>query len=146
MQYKLNEPDASAEVFDGEVLVIHLGKGDYHSLRGAAVAMWRTLVAGYETGMSAAWLASHWGRSEAEVQAEVETLAAELVEKQLLRPADGAGAAGQMAPAWLAELPTAYEAPKIETYSDMQDLLLIDPIHEVDVEGWPHRPPPDKAE
>lgn len=36
MQYELNEPDAAAEVFDDEVLVIHLGKGDYHSLRGGA--------------------------------------------------------------------------------------------------------------
>lgn len=146
MRYKLNEPDAAAEVFDGEVLVIHLGKGDYHSLRGAAVAMWRTLVAGHETGVIAAWLASHWNRSLAEVKTELETLADEWVEKQLLSPAEDAGAEDDVAPAWLAELSSVYEPPKIETYSDMQDLLLIDPIHEVDVEGWPHRPATGKQE
>ncbi len=27
--------------------------------------------------------------------------------------------------------------PTIEKYSDMQGLLLVDPIHEVDATGWP---------
>jgi hypothetical protein len=30
-----------------------------------------------------------------------------------------------------------FEAPVIEDYSDMQDLLMLDPIHEVDPAGWP---------
>jgi hypothetical protein len=34
----------------------------------------------------------------------------------------------------------AYAAPTLERYEDMQDLLLLDPIHEVDVTGWPKRP------
>ncbi len=28
--------------------------------------------------------------------------------------------------------------PRLETYSDMQDLILLDPVHEVDERGWPH--------
>ena len=30
-----------------------------------------------------------------------------------------------------------YTAPKLATYSDLQDLLLLDPIHDVDETGWP---------
>ena len=30
-----------------------------------------------------------------------------------------------------------YAAPKLATYSDLQDLLLLDPIHDVDETGWP---------
>ena len=30
-----------------------------------------------------------------------------------------------------------YQAPSLEKYSDLQDLLLIDPIHEADESGWP---------
>ena len=33
-----------------------------------------------------------------------------------------------------------YVAPTLQKYSDMQDLLLIDPVHEVDETGWPNRP------
>ena len=30
-----------------------------------------------------------------------------------------------------------FEEPKLEKYSDMEDLLLLDPIHDVEDEGWP---------
>jgi hypothetical protein len=30
-----------------------------------------------------------------------------------------------------------FEPPVLEQYTDMQDLLLLDPIHEVDEQGWP---------
>ena len=28
--------------------------------------------------------------------------------------------------------------PTLEKYTDMQDLVLLDPVHEVDERGWPH--------
>jgi hypothetical protein len=31
----------------------------------------------------------------------------------------------------------AFQPPTLRKYTDMQDLLLIDPIHEVDDLGWP---------
>ncbi len=31
----------------------------------------------------------------------------------------------------------AFEAPKLEKFTDMQDLVLLDPVHEVDDVGWP---------
>jgi hypothetical protein len=27
----------------------------------------------------------------------------------------------------------------LQKFTDMQELLLLDPIHEVDERGWPHR-------
>ena len=35
------------------------------------------------------------------------------------------------------EVPTEFTPSKLNRYADMQDLLLLDPIHEVDEEGWP---------
>jgi len=34
----------------------------------------------------------------------------------------------------------AYEPPQMHVYSDMRDLLMLDPIHDVATEGWPTRP------
>ena len=31
-----------------------------------------------------------------------------------------------------------YSKPTLAKYTDMQELLLLDPIHEVDEEGWPN--------
>jgi hypothetical protein len=39
---------------------------------------------------------------------------------------------------------TQFERPVLQKYSDMQDLLLLDPIHEVDETGWPHALPPER--
>ena len=30
-----------------------------------------------------------------------------------------------------------YTAPAVQKYDDLEDLLLLDPIHEVDEAGWP---------
>jgi len=32
-----------------------------------------------------------------------------------------------------------FVAPVLERYEDMQDFLLVDPIHEVDDSGWPNK-------
>jgi hypothetical protein len=31
----------------------------------------------------------------------------------------------------------------VAKYSDMEDLIMLDPIHEVDESGWPHPKPVD---
>jgi hypothetical protein len=31
-----------------------------------------------------------------------------------------------------------FEMPKLSKYTDMEDLLALDPIHEVDEMGWPN--------
>ncbi len=35
-----------------------------------------------------------------------------------------------------------YVAPVLESFTDMQDLILLDPIHEVDAAGWPNTATP----
>jgi hypothetical protein len=44
----------------------------------------------------------------------------------------------------LVEAPPAgvsFRAPRLEKHTDMQDLILLDPVHEVDPQrGWPHVP------
>jgi len=36
---------------------------------------------------------------------------------------------------------TVFNAPVLNKYTDMQDLLILDPIHEVDATGWPSTKP-----
>ena len=31
-----------------------------------------------------------------------------------------------------------YVPPVLEKFTDMQDLILLDPVHEVSERGWPH--------
>jgi hypothetical protein len=66
---------------------------------------------------------------------DVDALLSELRGYNLLIP-DATERTGQ--PELNGAAPGAYEAPKLSAYTDMQELLLLDPIHEVDESGWPN--------
>ncbi len=34
-----------------------------------------------------------------------------------------------------------FEPPKLAKYTNMSDLLMLDPVHDVDEQGWPNRKP-----
>lgn len=133
--YRIPQPDVSAEVFDQEVLAINLKSGHYHSLREAAVPLWNLLTHGHSIDSAAAALAAASGVPLATVLADTHQLVEAALSHQLLVPVDSSEP-----PAPLPLPSTPYASPILEHYSDMQELLLIDPVHEVDVSGWPHQP------
>jgi len=59
------------------------------------------------------------------------------VEQELVVVADPAAPSSPLPP----PTPTgeAFRPPTVAVYSDMEDLLLLDPIHDVDETGWPVR-------
>ncbi len=57
-----------------------------------------------------------------------------LIEEGLIEPTDD--------PPLAESVPTpptirTYATPTLSKYTDMEELLLLDPIHEVDAQGWP---------
>lgn len=138
MRYQLNRPDVIQETVDGEALIIHTPSGTYYSLEGTAEHVWNALLAGH-TGEEIAVAYAEAGQGDRNsVTAAVSLFADELQEEQLIVPGDQAATPGS------AELPKApFSNPALQRYTDMQDLLLVDPIHEVDPEaGWPERRDP----
>jgi hypothetical protein len=128
---KISGPDVSFESFEGEILIINLGNGNYHSLRGVAVPIWTLVIAGQNGAEIAALWPDEVG-AESDINAFVEALRS----AGLIVSRDDAPVESVAAPESLPE----FSAPEIENFTDMQDLLMLDPIHEVDVEGWPKQP------
>jgi hypothetical protein len=124
------------ETVDGETILIHLETGSYYSLTGAGAEIWALLDAGRSPAAIALELAERHGQAESEVGSAVKELLDQLAAEDILeQSANGAGSAGPP-PAWRAP---SWSPPKLEKYDDMQDFLLVDPIHEVDDSGWPSR-------
>jgi hypothetical protein len=131
--YRINEPDVSAEAFEEEVLVINLSNGHYHSVRGSGVFLWKALTAGLSRREAVDRLVA--GRSEdATAVAQAGEFIDRLVGEGLLIAAPDRTDVGplDLVP------PESWVAPSIETFTDMENLLTIDPIHDVDSQGWPH--------
>lgn len=145
MPYRLNEPDASAEIFDAEVLAINLKNGHYHSIRGTGVPIWSSLIAGFDEPQIVQALQASYGIDRETLEADVRGFVKQLVDGGLVVPDAGAASGPSAVPARSAD-PAAYSPPVFESHLDMQELLLIDPIHDVDVKvGWPLRAAPDEA-
>jgi hypothetical protein len=128
-------PRVVHEVFDEEVVVLDLESGSYYSLRGSAAWIFRAAAAGASPGAIAAAFPAYGYADPAHVRAAVDAFLDALVSEGLLaRQPDTA------APPARVEIPGGageFTPPRFEKFTDMQDLLLLDPIHDVDETGWP---------
>ncbi len=123
------KPSVVDEEMEGELLAIDDMTGKYFAVRGTGLWLWRVLTSGVDLAQVEASLDPP---VLADVQAFVARLDAEglLVEASAVPVTDWA----------VAELPvpTPWSAPGLEVHDDLQDLLLLDPIHEVTDDGWPN--------
>ena len=130
MQFEAAGPDIVAEDFGGEIVVLNLANGRYFSLPGVSADIWRDLAGG-STPASLIELAAPAGAAIAEAVASV---VAGMLAEGLLRPRS-APATGVAPKASFSGVATP---PVMESYDDMADLILADPIHDVDESiGWP---------
>ena len=135
-------PHIIHETIDGEVIVIDLATGSYYSLRGSAADAWQLIsrFAGLTPSKLVGSLASHFGKPREDIDPDVSHFLRRMLEESLLTTVDEhddpriepAGLEHDDNPA------RVYEPPTFEKYTDMQDLVLLDPVHEVDEKGWPH--------
>lgn len=130
---ELAVPQCSADDFDGEIVAINLDTGIYYSIRESAALVWHDLADGHsvETLLDVV-------REDADGQAAISRFVDELLGSGLMRPSVEIRRP-VAAPRIASALPLA--APVLEPFGDMQDLLLLDPVHEVDQDaGWPNAP------
>ena len=138
----LRAPHVIHEAIDGEVIVINLSTGTYYSLRGSAAEAWELIQRpdGIDTTQLIAVLAVRYEASPEELSAAFDPFVAELGREGLIERSEGS--AENVAPDTDAAANghrggLAFEAPKLEKFTDMQDLVLLDPVHEVGGVGWP---------
>ena len=134
MAHQLNSNNVVSDTIDGEVLAIRSDNGAYYSMRGPSATSWVAITSGAPLDLAATAVADHHVIDAATVRTELETFAASLAQEQLIVHAPERHDLPTL-PAETAGQP--WEPPSFEKYTDMEDLLLFDPIHEVDATGWP---------
>jgi coenzyme PQQ synthesis protein D (PqqD) len=139
----ITNPQVIHETIDGETIIIDLASGTYYSLQGSGPDIWNALAEGEtEAGIAARLTRIYRGKPE-DIEAAVTDFMRELETEGLVRrngtvasgpaaAADGEGGAGGDA---------VFAPPTLEKFTDMQDIILLDPVHEVGERGWPHTDP-----
>ena len=124
-----------SEVVDDEAIIIDSLSGAYYSLDPVGSAMWAHLVPGPRSAEALErLLVDRFGAGESVARVDVLALVGQMLDEGLVEVTDDppvdppADVGGAVSP---------YSTPKLSKYTDMEELLLLDPIHDVDAQGWP---------
>jgi hypothetical protein len=133
-----NLPMTASENFAGESVVIHFERGTYFALRGSAGTIWSLLQRPTSIATIVATVEAQAPQPLTDFEAMLTTFIAKLVDHDLIITSLGA----PESPAISAEAGMSLaEPPDLEIYTDLVELIAMDPVHESDLlTGWPKPP------
>lgn len=127
--------DCAAEDMGDEIVALNVDTGIYFSMRDLAVGLWRDLAAGFAIEDLAEQV-----RAATATDVAFRRFVGQLVEHGLMRASDVRPVDTDRAAA--AMLASGVRDITLEIFEDMKDLILSDPIHDVDqAVGWPNPAP-----
>ena len=140
VRFRINSPKVVQETIDGEVVIVNLDKGDYYSLVQSAADIWSGIERGISTGEIITEIVEGYEGSREEIETAVSQMLQKLQEEEIIVVDET-----EKAPLIDRESKTngnrekqIFEPPVLQKYTDMEELLALDPIHEVDEMGWPN--------
>ncbi len=133
--FRINAPDVAHELVEGEVVIVNLASGAYYSSEGTGAILWEMVEKGVPRDEMVRQLQARYAGDE-KIEREVDLLLELLLQEKLIVPETRTPGAYTM-PAL--DGSGVFASPLFHKYTDMEDLLVLDPIHEVEQEaGWPH--------
>lgn len=137
-RYVVDHTNISSEDFDGETVCVNFATGTYFGLGGVAGPILAFFASPRTEDEALDFVARQYGVEVARVREEVKPFIGELIGQKLLIADDGE-ATQEEEPRAMENLP-GYEPPRLEIHTDLQELIMLDPVHEADPEhGWPLR-------
>lgn len=140
--FRVNSPTVVHEAFEQEVVIIHLDRGHYYTLNESGARIWRLVELGAPIPAIITTLAAEYSADNSTIAAAVNQVIYKLQQEQLLVPAP---TQPSHPGAWASPSNHAtdkhigsFAEPLLTKYTDMQDLLLLDPILDVEDTGLPN--------
>lgn len=119
-RYEMAAPDVIAESLDGEVLIVNLATGVYFRGDADVARVWTVVTSGSTPAVT--------DGTAQQVEAFIGELLAEGLIRERAAAASGASVSVEIPPGPF----------QLEKFEDLQDMLALDPIHDVDPNaGWP---------
>jgi len=144
VRFKVNNPYVVCDIIEGEAVIVNLNLGYYYSLRGAGVDIWESFAGGCSLEEAVRRIQGRYTGSPEEIKRSVGDLFERFKEEGFLIPLPEGEAGAALPSRGLPEggggTRPVFVPPNLEKFTDMEDILLLDPIHDVDEKGWPNRP------
>lgn len=141
--FTVNAPKVVHETIEGEVVVVNLEKGDYYSLVKTGAYVWNEIIRGTSQGDIIEEMIRHYDASHDHIENAVNEFLERLQQEELIIPKSPNESKSPTKPEGQEQTNARtekldFEPPSLQKYTDMEELLALDPIHEVDEIGWPN--------
>lgn len=143
VHFGINSPKVIHETIDGETVIVNLDSGNYYSLDKVGADIWECIVKNFPIHRIIENIASRYAGEREEIEKAIYQFVDEIQQENLIvmNESQGHVSEAHVNPEDETEQMkerSIFAPPVLNKYSDMQDLLLLDPIHEVDDTGWPN--------
>ena len=138
-----NEAEVAAKVLDGEAIIINLSNGIYYSMDKVGGLIWEMIERGRSLQEIVESIASRYDVSPGKAQADVERLAGELIQENLVVVSNQA-TPPQENQTMQPQQRLPYESPRLNIYRDMEDLLALDPPMPT-LDAFPWKEPTERS-
>ena len=126
--YILNEKKIISEEFEGDLVLVHLDSGSYYNLTGTGGELFKLITNNYSEDE----IRNLYGESF-DHEAFSSFVSSMLSEEIIVAGTSNT----EKKPIQISN----FSNPVLEKYDDMQDIIKLDPIHDVDeTTGWPKTP------
>lgn len=125
-RFRPRDEEVAAKVMDGEAILINLSNGIYYSMDKIGGLIWELIEAKRNVGEITAQVAARYDVPLEQARADIERLFQELISENLIVAFEDGVEESITADGEAAEK-AAYQAPKLNIYRDMGDLLALDP-------------------
>lgn len=130
-------PSTVHERFGDETVILNLDSGSYYSAQGAASTIWALVSEGCSESNILQRINAEFTGEQDEIATATKTFLDQLVAESLVDAELVVGGAVSDAQVGLGTPDKMFSQPELQKYTDMEEMLLLDPIHEVDEHGWP---------
>jgi len=140
-QYRILTQQIIHETIDGEVVVVNLETGTYYSFDKAGAIVWNCIDQGCTIDSVVSYVTTLYDGDSTTIVQEIQEFINNLEKEKLIVSSELESTEtknGHIHPILSGEK-IPFANPKINKYIDMQNLLLLDPIHDVDESGWPSK-------
>ena len=132
-RFRINYPNVVASAFGDEWVIVNLESGTYFSLEGSASLLWPIISSSNSIESVIVTLHTSIGVPVDIAVRDVSNFCDELIQHDLITETSE-----------ISETPITnlvygreYFTPVIAVHADLQDILLLDPVHDVEEGGWP---------
>jgi hypothetical protein len=138
-RFRIKNPQVIHETVDGEVVVVNLETGNYYSLAGTSQRIWAAVEREQSMNEVLAGIRASYEGDQHHLDETVQGFLATLEAEGLIVSWEAPWASVDEGPPVLAQARELFTAPVLERFTDMQELVLLDPVHEIEEDaGWPH--------